>query len=614
MNKPPNTTARRPGSARSLRAALLTTLAAVAALAAAAAGGWWMGQHNAGHAGMDHGSAAAPPGGTTASTAAPVDPDQWGIPEGEAATRRHIRDGLKAGDTDPVTGRAILSYHDPMVPGRNFDAPAKSPFMDMMLVPRYAGGGGSADVGTVTVSPRVQQNLGLRLVAVERGSLPSAVEAVGSVAWNERDQVLLQARATGFVEKLYVRATLDRVAKGGALAEIYVPTWVAAQEEYLALTRMRGADLDPLRDAARQRMRLAGMDEAQIRQVVDSSTLQPRFTLRAPIAGTVTELTLREGATVMAGMTLARIQGTSTVWAEGEVPESQASALAPGMNVTATSPAAPGQTFRGRVQALLPAVDPTTRTLKARMELANPGGRLVPGMFVQMQFAAPAGEPVLLLPSQAVLRTGTRNLVMLAEGEGRFRPVEVRIGRETGGRSEVLAGLQAGQQVVLSGQFLVDSEASLRGIEARLGDARPSLAGSVAGSAPAAAEAASGPGSMAPAMPGVTPAAPGTTAAAAAPPADLHRTPATFDELDGDEIVLTHPPIPALRWPEMTMPFKVPPNLALPSGLKPGQELDVEFRMQDGDLPVITRIERKPALGKDADKSTGSAPKTGAGK
>jgi Cu(I)/Ag(I) efflux system membrane fusion protein len=479
------------------------------------------------------------------------------VPQGEEATRRHIRDGLRAGDLDPVTGQRILNYHDPMVPGKNFDAPAKSPFMDMMLVPRYAGGAG-ADTGTVSVSPRIQRNLGLRTAPAVMGVLDKEVNVTGSVAWNERDQVLLQARATGFVEKLFVRATLDRVAAGAPLAEIYVPAWVAAQEEYLALLHMDGPDLAPLRQAARQRMQLAGMDEAQIDAVVRAGSLQPRFTLRSPRAGTVTELRLREGATVMAGATLARVQGTATVWAEGEVPESQAALLRPGARVSATSPAVPGRVFEGRVQALLPEVDPATRTIKARLELANPGGRLVPGMFVQMRFKRPAAQQALLVPSDAVIHTGRRSVVMLAEPEGRFRPVQVQTGLEAGGQTEVLQGLQAGQQVVLSGNFLVDSEASLRGLETRLN----------------ADEGAPG------------------EAAAPDPTAQTHRTDAVVEDVDGDSVMLTHPPIPALKWPEMTMEFRLPPPAQRPRGLAGGESVQIEFRMQEGDVPQITRLQR----------------------
>ena len=292
------------------------------------------------------------------------------VAQGEEATRRHINAGLKAGDTDPATGGKILYYQDPMVPGTKFDKPAKSPFMDMMLVPVYAGS--DSDQGKITVSPRVQQNLGVRTALVTDGMLSPQVSAVGSIAYNERDQATVQARATGFVERLHVRATLDRVTKGQPLADIYVPDWVAAQEEFLAVRRMQGNDLSSLVDGARQRMRQAGMSDAQISQVDASGKTQARTTITAPLSGVVVELLAREGMTMMAGTTLFRINGLATVWANAEVPESQSALLRPGAKVQARSPAAPGTAFEGKVQAILPEVNSATRTLKVRLELANP--------------------------------------------------------------------------------------------------------------------------------------------------------------------------------------------------------------------------------------------------
>lgn len=518
------------------------TIAATAAAALAAVGGsaWWIG--------MQQGLAmlAAP----AAVAPAPADPSRWSIPQGEAATRRHIRDGLKAGDVDPVTGLRIQNYHDPMVPGKNFDAPAKSPFMDMMLVPRYAGAGqGGEDSASVGISPRVQQNLGLRSASVVEGSLTPELVAVGNVAWNERLQEVVSARALGFVEKLHVRATFDRVAAGAPLLDLYVPDWVAAQEDYLAVARMSGPGIDALRDAARERMRQAGMDEALMAQVAREGRVRARVTLSAPTSGVVTELMVREGATVMPGAPLLRLQGTGTVWADGQLPESQAALLRAGARVVATSPAAPGQEFAGRVQALLPEVDAATRTLKARLELANPGGHLVPGMFVQLRFAQPARSKSLLVPTEAVIHTGRRSVVLLAEGDGRYRPVEVKTGLEAKGQTEVLAGLAAGQRVVLSGQFLIDSEASLRGVEARLNPQSP----------PAAAS---------------------------------HLTAARIQAIAGDTVTLDHPPIAALKWPQMVMDFKLPPAAQRPQGLAAGEEVEVEFRMQDGDVPQIIRLQR----------------------
>lgn len=500
-----------------------------------------------------------------APAVAALEPVPQGVAAGEEATRRHIETGIKAGDVDPVTGKAVLYYHDPMVPGNKFDKPAKSPFMDMMLVPVYADNEG-ADAGKITVSPRIQQNLGLRTAEVVEAMLAPQVAAVGSVVWNERDQAVVQARATGFVEKLHVRATLDRVAAGQALAEIYVPDWIAAQEEFLSVRRMQGGDLAPLVDGARQRMRQAGMSDAQIALVESSGRTQPRITLAAPIGGIVTELMVREGTTVMAGATLFRINGTRTVWAQAEVPESQAALLRPGARVRALSPAVPGRTFEGRVQALLPEVDPTTRTLKARLELANPGGRLVPGMFVQMQFTDMRAAKSLVVPTEAVIQTGTRTVVMLAEDHGRFRPVDIETGIETGGQTEVRRGLQAGQRVVVSSQFLIDSEASLKGVEARLNNEVP-------------------------------------------PPAtERHTGEAKVESVGRDTITLSHGPIPSLKWGPMTMDFKRA-KAGLPRGLAAGDQVGFEFFMDAEGLPQLTRMTLvAPSPESAAAKASGSKP------
>lgn len=493
-----------------------------------------------------------PTGSANTTSTAPEDPGTWSMAQGEDATRRHLREGLKAGDIDPRTGRAILYYVDPMVPGKNFEAPGKSPFMDMMLVPRYAGAG-DADAGLVSVSPRIQQNLGLRTATVMEGTLSAGISAVGNIAWNERLQTTLSSRAMGYVEKLHVRAVLDTVAKDQPLLDIYVPDWVAAQEDYLAITRMQGTDLDVLRKAALQRMRQVGMSEEQIRQVTESATLQPRLTLRAPQAGVLTELMVREGGTVMPGMLMLRLQGTQTVWAEAEVPESQIAELRPGMAVRANSPAFPETTFEGRVQALLPQVDASTRTFKARLELRNPGAQLMPGMLVQMQFTGAARKVTLLVPSDAVIRTGQRNMVMLAEESGYYRPMEVKTGREANGKIEILAGLDLGQNVVVSGQFLIDSEASLRGLVDRLNQG---------------------------------------TAQTATATAQAYTTDAVIEKMEGEAVTLKHLPVPALKWPAMTMDFRLPPVEQRPAKLAAGEKIRIEFKMQDGEMPLITRLER----------------------
>ena len=371
----------------------------------------------------------------------------------------------KPGDIDPRTGKKILYWHDPMAPAQRFDHPGKSPFMDMQLVPVVEGG---ADTGAIEISPRLQQNLGVRTALVARGQLHPQITASASVAYDERDVALVQARANGFVERLRVRATLDAVREGEPLADLYVPDWVAAQVEYLAVKDLNSPGAADLADGARQRMRLAGMPEDLIRALEKRGRPQSRFTLLAPISGVVTELMAREGMTVTVGSSLFRINGLRRVWVNAEVPETLGERVHRGDAVQARTAALPGVVFDGRVAAVLPSVNVATRTLTARVELANPRMELLPGMFVTVQFAPAALADVLLVPSEAVIETGTRRVVMLAEGDARFRRVNVETGAQGGGQTEIRAGLTVGQKVVVSGQFLIDSEASLKATEARL--------------------------------------------------------------------------------------------------------------------------------------------------
>ena len=456
---------------------------------------------------------------------------------------------------DSRTGKRILYWHDPMVPGQKFDKPGKSPFMDMQLVPVYAG---EEDEGTVSVDPRMQQSLGVRTAEVVKGAIAPAVEAVGSVGYDERDVAAVQARGSGFVEKLYVRAPLDPVRKGQALAQLYVPDWVAAQEEYLSARRLADPRLASLVDGARQRMRLAGMSEGQIAEVESSGKVHSRLTIHSPIDGVVAELSAREGMTVMSGAPLFRINGLRTVWVNAEVRENEASEVRAGNAVEARTPALPGRVFKGKVSALLPEVNPATRTLKARVELANPGGELRPGMFATVDFTPASRKEALLVPSEALIRTGKRSVVVVAQGEGKFAPVDVEAGMESGGRTEIRAGLEAGQKVVVSGQFLIDSEANLRAAETRMGD--PS-----SNSEKSSQQVHKGTGKV-----------------------------RGVDAASG-YVELQHDPIPSLKWPAMIMGFYAKDKGQL-AGIKEGDRVEFDLDPQpneDGDF-MLNRIEKKP--------------------
>src|SRR3954462_6787316 len=453
----------------------------------------------------------------------------------------------QAGMGDPATGRKILYWHDPMAPGQKFDKPGKSPFMDMQLVPVYADEGGTE--GTVKIDSRMQQNLGVRLAEVRKGALAPTVEAVGTVGYNERDVALVQARANGFVERLHVRATLDPVRKGQPLAELYVPDWVAAQEEYLSARRMAGTRLEALMDGALQRMRLAGMSEEHIRMVESTGKVHPRLTVTSPIGGVVAELGAREGMTVMSGAALFRINGLGTVWVNAEVRETQASEVRVGNPVEPRTPALPGKVFKGRVSAILPEVNPATRTLKARVEVANPGGELKPGMFATVNFTPATRKEALLGPTEAGIQTGKRIVVVVAQGEGKFAPVDVEIGIESNGQTEIRKGLEAGQKVVVSGQFLIDSESSLRATATRMGEPKPGGADPLAGS--------------------------------------THKGTAKVEKIDKGEVILSHGPIPSLQGPPMTMGFKPPPS-GLPKDIAVGDTVSFEFRQsKDGPFEIV---------------------------
>jgi membrane fusion protein, copper/silver efflux system len=266
----------------------------------------------------------------------------------------------------------------------------------------------------------------------------------------------VQARAAGFIQRVYGRAPGDVIRAGAPIADVLVPEWGGAQGEYEAVRKTGDPSLIA---AARQRLRLIGIPGG----VAGGRGMT---TIRSPIGGVIQTLDARAGVTLAPGQTLAQVNGLGTVWLNAAVPEVRATAVKIGQTATADLAGFPGERFTGRVIAVLPTTQADSRTLTVRIELRNPGGRLRPGMFATVHLGG-TSDTALLVPSEAVIRTGKRTLVMLADGKGRFRPAEVRIGREASGQTEILAGLASGEKVVASGQFLLDSEASLTGIAAR---------------------------------------------------------------------------------------------------------------------------------------------------
>ncbi len=428
-----------------------------------------------------------------------------------------------------------LYWYDPMAPSQHFAKPGKSPFMDMQLVPKYAGEEGADQAPGVRIDPAAAQTLGLRIVAVRRGALGSALSATGTIDFNQRDVAVVQARAGGFVQRVYARAPGDVIAAGAPLADLLVPEWGGAQAEYLAVRRTGDVGLT---QAARQRLTLLGMPAGTIAAVDRSGRPRNVVTIATPTGGVIKTLGVRGGMTLSPGQTLAEVNGLGTVWLNAAVPEAVAGQLRPGQTARATLAAFPGETLSGRITAILPDVQPDSRTLTVRIELPNRGGHLRPGMFASVTFGG-SNQSALLVPSEALIRTGKRTLVMLALDQGRYQPAEVRTGREAGGDTEILAGLSEGEKVVASGQFLVDSEASLSGVAAR------PIGGTAAAVSPK-------------------------------PAARLYETIGRIEEIKTGSVTLSHEPVPAIGWPAMTMTFALA-DPRLGRGLKTGDRVRFGF-------------------------------------
>ena len=361
-------------------------------------------------------------------------------------------------------------WYDPMHASDHFDKPGKSPFMDMQLVPKYADPGptdvggappaAGAPPGSIAVDSRVVENLGVRLAKVEQGSFTRVVDTVGLVGVDEHRIEAIQVRAPGWVERLYVRAVGDAVRRGQVLAGVYSPDLLATQQELMIARNSK----DPtLIEAARQRLALFGLSGAQIARIEKSDQVERRVDYYAPFDGYVMDLGVRQGDAVQPGTTLFKLADLTSVWITAEVPETQAAWLKPGDPAEIEIPARPGERFAGQVDYLYPELTQATRTLKVRVVVKNPSRHLQPGMFAAAHFHGAAQQQVLTVPSEAVIKTGMRSVIIVADDVTHFRPVLVRVGAEQGGRSEILEGLDLGLSVVASGQFLIDSEANLRG-------------------------------------------------------------------------------------------------------------------------------------------------------
>jgi len=357
-----------------------------------------------------------------------------------------------------------LYYRHPHDPNRTSPEPRQDE-MGMDYVPVYAEAAGPE----VRISPAVVNNLGVRTAPAQRAAPERRAATVGYVAFDERRMRQVQPRAEGWIEGLSVRATGETVEAGQLLFTLYSPLLESAQQEYLDAQRIGNRDLI---EASGDRLRALGLDAGAAERLARGGRASGRVPFHAPIAGVITDLGVREGAMVSPDTMVLTITGVGSLWVIAEVPESQAGWVRAGTAAEIRLPSRPGEMLAGRVEYVYPELNMETRTLRARIVLAEAGQGLRPNMLANVTLLGEAGEPAVMIPRSALIRSGSEDRVVVALGEGRFAPRRVVAGAESGDRVVIREGLAEGERVVVAGQFLLDSEANLRSGLERLGEAQ----------------------------------------------------------------------------------------------------------------------------------------------
>ena len=363
-----------------------------------------------------------------------------------------------AADTSAKAENKPLYWVAPMDPNYRRDKPGKSP-MGMDLVPVYADGNKDEKAGTVKISPVVENNLGVRTAKVAFSPLISEVNTVGYLSVDEDSQWQLNSRVSGWVEKLYIKSAGEPVKKGQPLLRLYSPELVKAQEELINALRM--SQHKNLISSAKRRLEALGMDKAQINTLVRKRRVEQEVTFYARQDGYLSQLNIREGAYISPAKTLLEVVSLDSVWLKAELFESQSSLVQVGSKAEIRLDAYPGERWQGEVDFIYPELDAKNRTATVRLRFENPDQQLKPNMFAQVSLMSEAPGSSLLIPREALIRSGSMERVVLALGEGKYRSVRVDAGRESGAKIEILDGLMPGQTVVTSAQFMLDSESSL---------------------------------------------------------------------------------------------------------------------------------------------------------
>ena len=472
-----------------------------------------------------------------------------------------------AGDTAAKPEKKLLYYRNPMGLADTSPTPKKDP-MGMDYIAVYAGGADedATPANQIRISTEKVQKLGVRTEAAQLRVLDRLVRASGRIEPDERRVVAVSPKFEGYVERLIVNVTGQAVGKGQALFEVYSPELVSAQREYAIAMQGVGslkdaggqaqAGMQQLADASLQRLRNWDISEAQIKALADSGTTTRTLTFRSPVSGIVMEKKALQGMRFMPGEALYQIADLSAVWVIADVFEQDIGLVKNGTQATVKINAYPGKTFSGRVTYVYPTLSAETRTVPVRVELANPGGLLKPGMFAQVELPVDAKGQVITVPVSAVIDSGTRQIVLVDQGAGRYASREVKLGARSDTHVEVLDGVDDGEPVVVAANFLIDAESNLK---AALGG----LGGAAQASAPAASAAKT----------------------------VGHQATGTVDGVDLKDgtVSLNHGPVASLKWPAMTMEFKTA-NAALLQNLKPGAKVTVEFIERQPGEWVITSV------------------------
>jgi len=422
--------------------------------------------------------AAIPPGGRKIKYwVSPMDPKFVSDKPGKDPMGMDLVPVYEEAAPTPAPGakkeRKVKYWVDPMDPRNISDHPGKAP-CGMDMVPVYEEAAEEAAPGTIAVEPNTLQSMGVRTAKVEVRPLSRLTLTVGAVSINERNLSTINTKVNGWVEKLYINATGDPVRKGQALLSIYSPELVSGQQEYLLalknLKTLEGSPYPELGDSARRlvqasRRRLAYWDipDSQITELERTGQVQKHLTLTSPVHGIVTKRMLTQGMYIQSGMPLLEVADLTTVWVDADIYQYELPWIQVGQKVEMTLQYLPGKTFTGTIDYLYPYLKEATRTARVRLRFPNPRLELKPDMFAQVKIESPVTHQAVVVPSEAVLDTGLKQHVFLALGQGRFSPREVKLGVEgNDGLREVLSGLQGGEEVVVSAQFLLDSESRFR--------------------------------------------------------------------------------------------------------------------------------------------------------